>query len=335
MKILYIVNSYPDESNPAAQPFVKSQIDSVIRAGAIVDVFDIRGQLSRLNYLKAISSVRHKLKRESYDVIHGHYVYSGLIAALRPKTINVVSFMGSDLYGTFNSKGEITAQGHIDIILSKLLQLVIDGIIVKSPEMLQMLITKRKAIVLPNGVNFNIFTKMSKTTAKEKLQLSLEKKYILFAGDYLSPRKGYAILRNAVNILKKAHPDYEILLAHKVPHETVPLYMNASEVLALPSLKEGSPNVVKEAIACNLPVVATDVGDVKQIIGNIQGCFLAARNSHSFADAIHSAASANIDFNGRDHIDHLRSEIIAKRLIAFYERLLVAKRKDTGMPCTA
>jgi glycosyltransferase involved in cell wall biosynthesis len=335
MKVLHVVNVYSDKDNRAAQPFVKAQIDSLINAGIDVDVLNVKGNESKLNYLGAIRKCRKSVKEGGYDIVHGHYVYSGLIAALQTRAISVVSFMGSDLYGTFTQNEKVTKQGHFDIHLSKCLQLMIDGIIVKTPEMLNLLIRPQKAIILPNGVDFNIFRKSSKEEAKQRLRLDPEKKYILFAGDYLSPRKGYSILEEAVNRLKQDHPEYELLMAHKVPHEFVPIYMNAAEVLGLPSLKEGSPNVVKEAIACNLPVVATDVGDIREIIGHIPGCFLVKRNSKRFADALHRAAEQNSDFRGRECIDHLRIERIAHQLQGFYTHLIKSKGSRRGIqPCS-
>jgi glycosyltransferase involved in cell wall biosynthesis len=242
--------------------------------------------------------------------------------------------MGSDLSGTFNPKEKITLQGYFDIYLSKLLQFMIDGIVVKTTEMMDILIAPQKAIVLPNGVDFDIFKKHSKEEAKQKLRLDPNKKYILFAGNYLSPQKGYSILAKAVNRLKQNRPEYELLLAHNVPHEIVPLYMNAAEVLGLPSLKEGSPNVVKEAIACNLPVVATDVGDIRKTIGDIPGCFLVERNADRFVSALHKAAQANSAFRGRSYIDHLRIERIAYQLRCYYTHLLKIKGFRGARQCS-
>ena len=330
MKILYIVNTYPDKKNPAAQPFVKAQIESVQREGVNVFTLNIKGNQSKWNYLNALFRLRKIERERCFDIIHGHYVYSGFIAAMQCRAVKVISFMGSDLYGTFDHSGNITAQGYLDIVLSKLVQLMTDGIIVKSPEMKEILIKKNKAIVLPNGVDFNKFKKIPKNDAKNRLKINVDKKYVLFAGDFLSPRKGYAILIDAVNLLKQSHSEYELLLVHNMPHENVPLYMSAAEVLALPSLKEGSPNVVKEAIACDLPVVATDVGDIREIIGAIPGCYLVERTAVAFADAIYHAASSKQTFRGRSHIEHLRMENIAQRLITFYERLISEKRKRTA-----
>lgn len=318
MKILYIVNTYPDQNNPAAQPFVRAQIESVHKKGVHVDLVNVQGPQSKWNYLRAVSAVRRKLNNESYDIIHGHYAYSGWIAALQRRSPAVVSFMGSDLYGSPKKDGTLQIRGCIDVCLSKLLQYFVSGIIVKSKGMQQSLIKKQKSIVLPNGVDFELFRPLSQNTARKELNLDIEKKYILFAGSYKIPRKRFSIARNAVDILKAKDNSVELLVASGFPHGQVPLYMNAANVLVLPSIKEGSPNVVKEALACNLPVVATDVGDVKELIGNIPGCRVVDCTPRAFADAIQDVISRSEPFNGRKAIEHLRIEKVAEKLLDFY-----------------
>ena len=322
MRILYIVNTYPDENNPSAEPFVKAQIESMRRAGAYVDIFNVKGPQSKWNYLRAIARVRRKLKNKSYDIVHGHYVYSGWIAALQKKAPAVVSFMGSDLYGTSDQDGKLTFGGKVDIRLSKFVQHYVDGIIVKSQEMMDLLITRDKAIVLPNGVDFETFMDSPTLEARKALGLSPDKCFILFAGNYQEPRKCFFIADEGVRIAKERDHRYEILVAAGLPQEQVPLYMNAANVLALPSRKEGSPNVVKEALACNLKVVATDVGDVKELIGNIPGCKVVERTSEAFADAIQEVISRTEPFNGRKAIEHLRIEQVARKLMNFYSLVM-------------
>ena len=72
MKVLYVVNTYPNENNPAAEPFVKAQIDSICKLNVQVDIYNVNGPNSKLNYLKAIHAIRKKVNRESYDIVHGH-----------------------------------------------------------------------------------------------------------------------------------------------------------------------------------------------------------------------------------------------------------------------
>ncbi|MBW2569491.1 MAG: glycosyltransferase family 4 protein [Deltaproteobacteria bacterium] len=324
MKILYIVNIFADETNPDKEPFVRAQIESISSAGHEVDIFNINGELSKLNYLKALPRVIRIVKNKNYDMVHGHYVYSGWVAAFQRRYASVVSFMGSDLSGSFKKNGRISIQGKMDIYLSKILQLVVDGIIVKSLEMKDTLseAQKQKAIVLPNGVDLDLFKDRSMKQARLTLNLDFKKKYVLFAGKYNIPQKGFHIVEQAVRKLKIIDPRYELLWVHRVPHSEVPLYMNAANVLALPSIKEGSPNVIKEALACNLPLVATNVGDVKDLVNGVHGCRIAERTPEAFAAAIHEIVSQGEKSNGRKAVEHLSIERVGQRLVTFYKQLI-------------
>ena len=326
MNILYIVNALADKNNPAKEPFVKAQIDSVRRAGVNVSIYNINGNESKFNYIKAIFNIRKLLKTEQIDIIHGHYVYSGWIAALQSKTISVVSFMGSDLNGSPKNENKLQLRGYIDIILCRLLEFLVTGTIVKSEKMQQRLGKKNKSIALPNGVDFNYFKPINRNDARRLLSLDLKKKYILFAGNYKIPRKAFGIVKQAVRMLHGKNESIEILLAYGLPHKQIPLFMNAANVLTLPSISEGSPNVIKEAMACNLPIVSTDVGDVRDIISDVEGCMIVDRTPDAFAGAIQKILSTVDRTNGREAINSLRIEKIAVRLIQFYKTLLHQKK---------
>ena len=322
MKVLYIVNVMANKKNPSAEPFVKAQIDSIKKIGVDVSILNIKGNESKLNYFISILKLRKLLKEKRYDIIHGHYVYSGWIAALQRKAPAVVSFMGSDFHGSLKANGTLQLRGYIDIWLSKILQFFVKGIVVKSREMQKGLITKKKSIVLPNGVDFDLFKEMPRDEARKKLGLDLKKKYVLFAGSYKILQKGFSILQKAIDILKVEGHNVELLLAYGLEQDAIPFYMNASNVLGLASLREGSPNVIKEAMACNLPIVATDVGDVREVIEGVRGCEIVKRDPLKFAKAIKKIIATVDRTNGRKTIDHLRIENVAQRLYRFYENLL-------------
>ena len=327
MKILYIVNVLPDSENPSAEPFVKAQIDSVKALGHDIAIMNVKGSQSKLHYLFAIFKLRKLLKMKNFDLIHGHYVYSGLIAALQRRVPTVVSFMGSDLLGSLKSTGSLQIRGYIDILLSALLQFFVDGIIVKSNRMKKKLICPSISAVISNGVDFGLFKEMDRNETRRNLGLEIEKYYVLFVGNEDSPEnKGYHIIQDAMRILRKNHGGIELLTVVKTLHNEMSKLMNAANLLVLASIKEGSPNVIKEAMACNLPIIATDVGDVREITDGVDGCKIVKRDPVEFAKAIKEILSTVDRTNGRQKIEHLKIEKVAQRLVNFYAQVIDRKK---------
>jgi glycosyltransferase involved in cell wall biosynthesis len=321
MKILYVVNVCPGVANGSAPPFVKAQIDSVQRAGHHISIYTIRGNLSKWNYFKALIEVQRLIRKECFDIIHAHYAYSGLVAALQRKVPVIISFMGSDLLGSYKTNGTLNLRGHIDAGLSKILQFLVDGIIVKSEGMREILRKKEKSIILPNGINFGQFKEMPRDQARKRLGLDLEKKIVLFVGNHRSQNKCFPIISEAVDVLRDNDAKIELVVVHGIDHEVIPYYLNASNVLVLASIKEGSPNIIKEAMACNLPILATDVGDVKEVISGVKGCKIIERDKRAIAKGIKEILDNFQRTDGREAVEHLSLECVADRLIEFYHQI--------------
>jgi len=117
-----------------------------------------------------------------------------------------------------------------------------------------------------------------------------------------------------------------------LPQTTVVQYINASNVLILPSITEGSPNIVKEAMACNVPVVATDVGDVCEVIGRTKGCKVCPSDPDALADALADALLFPEQTTGRTDIAHLENSIVAKQVIAVYDEAIKQKTQKYFLP---
>lgn len=314
MRILFVCSG----STPGGMaPFIKSQGESLKKKGIELDYFTTAGRGFN-GYLKSIGVLKRHLKENKYDIIHAHYALSGWVAVLaRPRVPVVVSFMGCDVYGDVTADGKRTTR--INIILAKLLQPFVRAIIVKSKGLAQYVYMKKKCRVIPNGVDFERFKPMDKDECRTRLKLSPAEKIVLFPADPADPRKNVRLAKEAVDTMK--NPGINFLTPYPVDPADVPLYLNAADVVVLTSFLEGSPNVVKEAMACNRPVVATDVGDVEEVLADSEGCFITSLDPRDAADKLKAALDFDGPTFGRRAIAHLDETLIADRITAVYEQV--------------
>lgn len=308
MRILFVSSG---NSNYKIVPFVKSQGESIKNEGIELDYFTIKGRGIK-GYLKNIKPFRKHLKNNKYEIIHAHYGLTGLFCLLSFTGLPIVlSVMGDDAYGSFNSKGERIKSSYIEMFLTQIVLIFAKQIIVKSKNILDVIPYKKKSQIIPNGVDFNIF----KPSFSD-----LNQNQILFLANPNDPRKNYSLLKNAVNSI--GDNNLQLINPFPIKHEHFPEYLNNSSVFVLTSFNEGSPNVIKEAMACNIPIVSTDVGDVKEVIGKTEGCYITSFDPEDVADKIKSALSFGKRTTGREDIQHLEASLIAKKIINVYNKVL-------------
>lgn len=321
MRILVVTAMYPTPDRPAWGTFVKEQVDSLIEAGIDVNVFSFDGKGSAWNYLKASQALRGILKKKSYDLVHAHYGLTGAAALMQPVRPVVVTFHGSDLLGEVNSHKKYTLAGKIKTGISRGAALCAAERIVVA-DFLKSKLWPRSAITIPMGVDLSLFKPMPCCEARERLGYAQEKQIVLFAANPNDPLKRFDIARDAVALLQRAGLNVELLPLCNVPHHQVPLYMNACNALVLTSMHEASPCVVKEAMACNLPVVAVNVGDVAERIGDVTGCFMCERTPQDVAAKLRIVLETGYVPDSRSKISALSLQNIARQVAAVYENVL-------------
>jgi len=305
-------------------PFIKSQGESLKAKKVNIDYFTIKDK-GLFGYIKNIPLLRKQLNKNKYDVVHAHYGFCGWLCIFQLKTPVVVSLMGSDLLGIPKWDGSQTAIGYFNIISSIILQFFVKKIIVKSDEMKKKCIRRKKVNVIPNGVDFKVFKPIDKVLSRRLFNLDIDKKYILFLGDPNNPRKNIILAEESYKILKKLdNKNVEFLKPYPVAYDQIPNYLNAVDVLAMTSYWEGSPNVIKEAMACNCPIVSTSVGDVKNIIQGTKGCFISSYSPDDVANKINSALMYGKKTKGREIISHLEIAKIADSIIGLYNNILIS-----------
>jgi glycosyltransferase involved in cell wall biosynthesis len=115
----------------------------------------------------------------------------------------------------------------------------------------------------------------------------------------------------------------------RVPNSEVPAWLNASDALLLTSQHEGSPTIIKEALACGLPIVSVPVGDVIERIGNVDGCHVAQPDASALADKICAIRARGERLDARAQLNEISSATIAHRLHRFYQSLSFCSSQAT------
>jgi len=308
MKVLFVASA---NKHAKLNPIVRNQADSLLKSGIELDFFYIRGK-GIVGYLINIFKLKNYLKQVNCNLIHAHYSLSGIISFFAKKNETlVVSLMGSDV--------------KVGIVQRKLIlffnRYLWDGTIIKSNSMLKDL-PLRKYRIIPNGVDLEIFIPMDKLNCRRKIGLSDERIIIGYFANPARREKNFDLLEQSLSLLECVS-DIEILIKYDIDPKVMPYYLNACDLIALPSLWEGSPNIVKEAMACNVSVIATDVGDIALLFNRVHGYFISDSNPKAFSETLQQAlnfARSNSKVNGRSKIieSGLDAEFIASELQKYY-----------------
>ena len=232
--------------------------------------------------------------------------------------------MGSDAYGEYIGENKVLFLSRYMTLLTYIIQPFVKAIISKSENIERYVYMKRKSYILPNGINLDKF-KSKPINQNDHYDFDSKKKRVLFLGSKNSIRKNIKLVQDAISHLNLK--DVELINPFPILHEAVPKYLNSANVLAMCSFMEGSPNVIKEAMACNCPIVTTDVGDVKWVLGETKGCYIASFRAEDYAAKLGEALKFSETIGrtkGRRRIEELglNSETVAKRLIEIYKSVI-------------
>ncbi len=318
MKVLFVHSG--NSAKYPVSPFLRAQAESLLAAGVQVEFFAVTGKGSA--YLRNVRPLRAAIRAHAPDVVHAHYALCGWVGVLaRSGKPLVVSLMGDDAQGTFIARGRRSFSSWFFVVLTALIQPFVDAIIYKSASLGKVVWRKRIGHLLPNGVRLEQF-RPDLEDARDELGLERGKKHVLFLGDPSDPNKNIALVQEAVGLLQRA--DVVLHTPHGIDHDTVVKYLNSVDVLALCSFGEGSPNVIKEAMACNCPIVTAPVGDAQWVVGDTPGCFVAGYDARDFAAKLSKALDFNSRTHGRERLVALGLDAatIAQKLIGIYQPLI-------------
>jgi teichuronic acid biosynthesis glycosyltransferase TuaC len=334
MRILAVTNIYPTRQTPASGTFVEQQIKGLRQVGLDVDVMFIdRAQRGMSVYLGLGRQISARIANFKPDLVH--VMYGGVMADQVTRAVNnppvIVSFCGSDLLGQHLSGPLRKLIARYGIQASHGAARRACGIVVKSENLQHALpgdVNQSKVRIIPNGIDLERFKPLDRDICRNRLGWNADRFHILFPTNSGDPVKRFDLAWVAVEIVNHSGIKADLHQLRSVPHDEVPIWLNASDVVLLTSLHEGSPNIIKEALACDLPVVSVDIGDVRERIQGIEGCYLASSEPSDLAAELCSVYTGLRRVAGRIKMQELSLERIALRLKEFYEEVLMSYEKE-------
>jgi len=327
MRVLAVTNMYPSVSNPALGTFVEQQVKGLESCGVDVNVLFVDRVREGVGaYLRVPGLVRSRLRSFNPNVVH--VMYGGVMADVVTRVVRdrptVVTFHGADLLGVHLAGFFRGLLGRSGVYFSQKAAQRAAGIVVVAKILEGALpadVDRGKVRVIPCGIDLTRFKPLNKLACVQKLAWRTDCFRVLFNSNGDDPVKRPGLARAAVEALNRSGVRAVLYELHGVPNGDVPVWLNASDVVLLTSISEASPTIVKEALACNVPVVSVDVGDVRERIAGINGCYLASPEPEDLARKLMMVYSGPRHIEGREELNELSIDRIALRLSALYEEV--------------
>lgn len=261
MKILLICSHrYFAPYTDYVAPFIYEQMQGLKQLGCDFRICFVQGGGLK-SYWQAWKNLRKMIDEYKPDLVHAHYGLCCFIANMQSKVPVVSTYHGSDINDV-----KVRFLSKIAIHFSKMNVFV-------SQKLRSIVGNPARSLVIPCGVDTKRFHPMDKLECREKLRMQKDKIYILFSKEFADKVKNYPLAKAAVD--QSGH-NAELLEFYGYTREQVPLLYNAVDCGLLTSFTEGSPQFVKEAIACGCPVVSTDVGDAAEVIDGVKNSFISS-----------------------------------------------------------
>lgn len=303
MKVLIVARC----KNGRYAPFITEQVDALEQQGVVCQFFGIRGK-GVWGYLRQYREFRSVIRAFQPDIIHAHYGLCGVFANLQRIIPVVTTFHGSDI-----NNARIRPWSKLAMRLSAF------SVFVSRKNVAAARPSKNYALI-PCGINLEDYPIVDKEEARARIGLNLMRKYVLFAGAFDNAIKNAPLAKTAVSLL----PELELLELKGYTREQVSLLMQAVDAFLMTSFTEGSPQVIKEAMACGCPIVSVDVGDVKERVAGVENCLIVPSDAKLIAEALHKVLTLEDRPQGRDVIvrDGLTNVQTAQAIIRLYQSIL-------------
>lgn len=278
IKLLHVTNMYPTNNNPHMGTFVEVLHNNLIKRGVDCDLYFINSLKSKINYFKAYNDVKKLIKENQYDIIHTQYAHCGFLLSLIKPKISLCHF-----HGEIGFKKNIKKIQHYDdfviwldylkdYFLAKIASKKnIASVVVKQDDLV--FVNSKHNFCIPIGIDDLKFKPKNRIEACNSLGLDENSIKIIFPSNPSRKEKNYYLFKKILNNLKEYFLNVDEIILDKIPHKKIPIFLNACDLLLLTSKSEASPTIIKESLLCNLPIVATNVGDISYQIRGVINCY--------------------------------------------------------------
>ena len=307
MRALIVTNMYPSAARPAFGSFVRDQVDALRRIDAVdVDVFSFAaGRIG--SYATAAAELRRRHRDDRYDVVHAHFGLTAWPAFAVPGSVHGVTLHGTDLAHPRSRAITTAALPFLDLVAA-----VSESLAAAIPKKA----VRGRTAVLPAGVDTHRFRPIPRHEAREKLGLAPDGRYVLFPADPVRPEKRYD---RALAVSGRV----PLLTLGETEPQNVPLYVNAANAVLVPSEREGFGLAVLEALACDVPVLATPVGIAPEALEGIAGAYAAPFDEAAWRAALTPHLEADDPrILGRARAETLSTDRMAAKVVATWRSLL-------------
>jgi teichuronic acid biosynthesis glycosyltransferase TuaC len=307
MRALIVTNMYPTAARPALGSFVRDQVDALRRIdGVDVGVFAFVPGGGRA-YARAASDLYRRHRHDRFDVVHAHYGLTAWPAFAANGKVRAVTLHGTDLVHPRARPVTLAALPFLDLVAT-----VSEPLAAKIP---RWAVQGRRA-VLPAGVDVARFRPRPRSEARAALGLDPKGPYLLFPADPSRPEKRYDRARAVAG-------DIPLLALGQVDPAQVPLYVNAANAVLVPSEREGFGLAVLEALACDVPVLATPVGIHEQALNGIAGTYCARFVQAAWRDALTAHVGQDDPrIDGRTRAEEYSTDRMAAQVVTAWRNAL-------------
>lgn len=319
--ILFVIPGKNTDS-PQSMSFAKRLANAIASQGPSVDIFMVGRTFNPFAFLKQGFDLRSKIRNIRPDVIVAQYgTFTGFLVAVFAPRPKIVTFRGTDINPAPTENRFYVFMEHLT---SHIASFLMDGIICVSQELKERLYCRNQDVaIIPSSTDIELFRPLNQVECRNKLEWEVNKPIaVFFVGN--NPR--IKRLDMALEI-QKTMTSHNELVELKIIREEVPLpkmsiYLNAADCLVFLSNFEGSPNLIREACACNTPVVTVAVGDVSEVLREVMPSKIVERDIQELTNAIYEVAMLRTRSNGREHVQQFSNEVTAKRTIEFYTKII-------------